>query len=757
MYAQVPQAFKYQTILRNASGEILANQAVSLRLSILQGSETGVAVYTETWDKTTNAFGLIVLNVGEGTSSDDFAGIEWGAELYYLKAEIDQTGGTNYTDAGSSQLLSVPYALYAGSSANSAESPWQQNGSSIYYNAGNVGIGTSSPNKKLVIKATSNNDTLMEILDKDGNPLMVITPQLTKFNIIKENASAAGTSGGFAVGRYALAKDGKSVENNNLLLVTSDSTRVYTIQETAGAAGTSGGFAVGRYALAKGDTSYNFFTNQDSTKVIIPVNNTRVGGFAVLGQDPNKDGDLENKFDISTGTTAETIDGENRVLWYPEKNAFMAGNIKITNPDNVGTNSFAAGYRNVAKGEYSQALGYKAEAKGDYSIAIGNVAKADSLSSFAFGDSAHAVRPQSYAFGRGSEASGKGSFAFGSGAPAGSSGGQNWNKAGAPQAIGDYSYAFGLGSVSEAYGSFAMGFKDTASGLFSTAMGYKTTASGYYSTAMGSETTASGFISTAMGARTTASGLYGTAMGQGTTASAWTSTAMGQGTTASAWTSTAMGNYTSASGYYSTAMGANTTASGNASTAMGTQTTASGAQSTAMGTHIKAKGASSFGIGLYTAYPPPGNIDSIMQNNTMAIMGGKVGIDTVAPDKTFVVNGDARITGDIFYGISGSNTYSKPDFVFENDYPDNFGILETEQFIIKNKHLPWLTSAKAEKDGINLTRMNFETLEAVENQQLQIISLKKENKGLEKRIECQAAEIEILKQEIEALKKLIQK
>ncbi len=176
--AQVPQAFKYQSIVRNADGAILANQDVSLRLSILQGSETGTAVYTETWDKTTNAFGLIVLNVGQGTSSDDFSAIAWGEDVYYLKAEIDPAGGTNYTDAGASQLLSVPYALYAGSSANSAESPWQQNGSSIYYNAGNVGIGTNTPNKKLVIKATSDNDTLMEILDKDGNPLMVITPQL---------------------------------------------------------------------------------------------------------------------------------------------------------------------------------------------------------------------------------------------------------------------------------------------------------------------------------------------------------------------------------------------------------------------------------------------------------------------------------------------------------------------------------------------------------------------------------------------------
>ncbi len=383
VYAQVPQAFKYQTILRNASGEILANQTISLRLSILQGSETGTAVYTETWDKTTNAFGLIVLNVGEGTSNDDFSSIAWGADVYYLKAEIDQTGGTNYTDAGTSQLLSVPYALYAGSSANSAESPWQQKGSSIYYNAGNVGIGTSSPNKKLVIKATSNNDTLMEILDKDGNPLVVITPQLTKFNIIPENASAAGASGGFAVGRYALAKKGKASENNNLLLVTPDSTRVYTIQETAEATGNSGGFAVGHYISAQGDTTYNFFTDVDSTKVIIPKESTGIqGGFAVLGS--TEEGNEENIFDVSTGVV-ESINKENRMLWYPQKNAFMAGYLNVPSANSVGINSFNVGYNCIASGNYSSAMGMQTRASGLSSTAIGAGTTASGANSTAMG------------------------------------------------------------------------------------------------------------------------------------------------------------------------------------------------------------------------------------------------------------------------------------------------------------------------------------------------------------------------------------
>ncbi len=745
---QAPQAFNYQTIIRNGSGEVLANQAVSLRISIIQDSETGTSVYTETWAKTSNAFGLVTLNIGEGSSTEDFSTIDWGSNVYYLKVEIDPAGGNDYADAGASRLLSVPYALYAGSTAGT--NTWSQNGSSVYYNAGNVGIGTDTPNKKLVIKATSDTDTLMEILDKNGNPLMVITPQLTKFNIIKDAANTSITSGGFAVGRYALAKDGKASEDNNLFLVTPDSTRIYTIgQETAGASGTSGGFAVGRYALAKdgkGEAKYNFYTDGDSTKIIIPNDpaGTRIGGFAVQEDNINK-GIKENKFDVSTRTTSELINGKNRVLWYPEKNAFMAGRLLVEHADSVGENSLAIGYECQAKGDYSTAIGYNAVAK--------------NASSFAFGQDAQALNVESYAFGRESQAIGLRSFAFGSGCPGGISNAFAWDETVAPKAIGDYSFAFGLGSEATGFGSFTLGYNNIASAHFSTALGFKTSANGEASTALGYETTANGYACTALGIRTNASGSGSTAMGVETSASGAESTAIGIETSASGEGSLALGISASASGAESMTIGKETKASGNNSMAIGIKTTASGNRSTAMGTLINTRGVSSFGIGLYDWNAT--HIDTIIQSNTMAIMGGNVGIGTVSPDKKLEVNGDIRVVGNIIYG-QGKDKYSKPDFVFDDNYQKKYGILETEQFIIKNKHLPWLTASKEEKDGINLTRMHFETLEAVENQQMQIISLKKqvnmqaaENRILKNKVNTQTGEIQSLKQEIEALKKLI--
>ncbi len=119
--AQPPLRFSYQSILRNPGGQALSSQPVSMRLSILQGSETGAAVYVETHNASTNTSGLVTLQVGGGTLvSGSISGIDWAAGPYFIKSETDPEGGSNYSISGSSQLLSVPYALY---SANGTPGP----------------------------------------------------------------------------------------------------------------------------------------------------------------------------------------------------------------------------------------------------------------------------------------------------------------------------------------------------------------------------------------------------------------------------------------------------------------------------------------------------------------------------------------------------------------------------------------------------------------------------------------------------------
>ncbi len=120
IYAQVPQGFNFQAIARGTDGIPLINQELGVQVSVLQGTESGSAVYTETHAVTTNPVGLIQLIIGEGTAAEgnDFTMVDWGSDNYFVKLEIDPAGGTDYEELGTSRLLSVPYALLASDVVN---------------------------------------------------------------------------------------------------------------------------------------------------------------------------------------------------------------------------------------------------------------------------------------------------------------------------------------------------------------------------------------------------------------------------------------------------------------------------------------------------------------------------------------------------------------------------------------------------------------------------------------------------------------
>ena len=107
------EAINYQAVVRNNIGVVVANSQVSFKVSILSGSITGSSVYTETHSDSTNSFGLVNLQIGRGTAQLGlFNSIDWSAQMF-IKIEIDVNGGTNFSDMGTTQLLSVPYAFYA--------------------------------------------------------------------------------------------------------------------------------------------------------------------------------------------------------------------------------------------------------------------------------------------------------------------------------------------------------------------------------------------------------------------------------------------------------------------------------------------------------------------------------------------------------------------------------------------------------------------------------------------------------------------
>ena len=196
--AQTPQKINYQGVARDNTGAVIPNQSIGLRISLHSGSTSGTIVYQESHSASTNAFGLFNLEIGTGSVvSGTFNTISWGTNTYYIQVEMDATGGTSYSNMGTSQLVSVPYALYAEEAGNAntysagtgiainnniitntapdtddqtlsvsgntlsinggnsvtIPSYWTANGNHIYNNnSSNVGIGTTSPISKLMLE-----------------------------------------------------------------------------------------------------------------------------------------------------------------------------------------------------------------------------------------------------------------------------------------------------------------------------------------------------------------------------------------------------------------------------------------------------------------------------------------------------------------------------------------------------------------------------------------------------------------------------
>lgn len=164
--SQAPSLFKYQSIARDVSGAALTNSGIGIRISIHDTSPAGTTVFSETHNATTNDFGLFTIAIGGGTAVIGTLGsIAWSTGAKYMEIEADLTGGTSYSPFGTTQLLSVPYALYAGSSGvpilpngtaagNTSYwdgNSWVINSNNIYNNGGNVGVGTNNPQQKVDI------------------------------------------------------------------------------------------------------------------------------------------------------------------------------------------------------------------------------------------------------------------------------------------------------------------------------------------------------------------------------------------------------------------------------------------------------------------------------------------------------------------------------------------------------------------------------------------------------------------------------
>lgn len=165
VYAQAPDFFNYQAVIRGSEGKLIPLTDVSVKISVLSESVDGDEIYSETHSVRTSNASSIVLKIGGGTPSEgSFSSIPWGNGIYFVQTAIDTNGGNSFEIISTSQLLSVPYALHANTTSDKV---WSELDEEIFYNSGNVGINNANPNSDLDIIGDGTGEDIVAIRNND--------------------------------------------------------------------------------------------------------------------------------------------------------------------------------------------------------------------------------------------------------------------------------------------------------------------------------------------------------------------------------------------------------------------------------------------------------------------------------------------------------------------------------------------------------------------------------------------------------------
>jgi len=227
--AQVPQKVSYQAVLRNADGSVIASQAVDIKISLRKSAANGTVVYSETFNQTTSAQGVVSIAIGGGDAVS-FASIPWNENIF-IQTEVKKSSESTYNDLGTTQILSVPYAL----------------------TAGNVKEVKSLPGSNI-------DDPIFVVKNNDGQIVFAVYQDGVRINI-DDKGVTNGARGGFAIGGLSQTK---ASTNPDYMTITADSARFY-FNNSPAIKGARGGFAVGGLSQSKGGIQEYFKVTSDTS------------------------------------------------------------------------------------------------------------------------------------------------------------------------------------------------------------------------------------------------------------------------------------------------------------------------------------------------------------------------------------------------------------------------------------------------------------------------------------------------------------
>jgi uncharacterized protein (TIGR02145 family) len=377
LQAQAPQGFNYQATVRNSSGDLIVNTNVYFKFNVIQGSQTAVPIFTETHYVPTDDLGQVNLVIGQGTANTGtFSELDWSLGSYYLGIELDT--GNGYVAMGTTQLLSVPYALYAENSGNSVTTPWNVDptndnisydekvviGSLTNQNVPPLEVygtntGGSSPTANFIRSRFRNNTLLFTTSEEDNNYLgsiglleagenntwpnsftISINDGLQWYNPLRIYYNNQAIRFGFGSDSYT---DPNNFGNSSLSLgynsfATGDFSSTlgvdnYATGDSSTAIGTgnlaaaSGAIVLGIDSAATGDNSTAIGLNSNASG----------SGSTAIGLNSNASGDFSNTFgvDVEAYSFAETVVGRFNTTYVPiggidgyslEDRMFVVGN-----------------------------------------------------------------------------------------------------------------------------------------------------------------------------------------------------------------------------------------------------------------------------------------------------------------------------------------------------------------------------------------------------------------------------------------------